>query len=281
MYTRTVDPTHIIQEVIDNAADEALGGHASRIDVRVHADHSVSVEDDGRGIPVGLHPEEKVPTIELVFTRLHAGGKFDKKTGQAAYAFSGGLHGVGVSVTNALSKRLEVEVKRDGKVYRIVFAGGEVVGTAESHRQLRGAHERNAGASVSGSQVLRFARRLAAGTGALVTGQGRVVAERQSESRRRERQGTHHAHLVVSDRAQGLPGGAKRRCVAGRADLRGRNLPGQAGSTATPLPRGKGRRGRSPGTRRAAARGKAMSISFPPPRAARTRRDCVQRCSKR
>ena len=127
MYTRTVDPTHIIQEVIDNAADEALGGHASRIDVRVHADHSVSVEDDGRGIPVGLHPEEKVPTIELVFTRLHAGGKFDKTTGQAAYAFSGGLHGVGVSVTNALSKRLEVEVKRDGKVCRIVFAGGEVV----------------------------------------------------------------------------------------------------------------------------------------------------------
>jgi topoisomerase-4 subunit B len=126
MYTRTVDPTHIIHEVIDNAADEALGGHASRIDVRVHADHSVSVEDDGRGIPVGLHPEEKVPTIELVYTRLHAGGKFDKTTGQAAYAFSGGLHGVGVSVTNALSKRLEVEVKRDGKVYRIVFAGGDV-----------------------------------------------------------------------------------------------------------------------------------------------------------
>jgi topoisomerase-4 subunit B len=126
MYTRTVDPTHIIHEIIDNAADEALGGHASRIDVRAHADHSVSVEDDGRGIPVGLHPQEKVPTIELVFTRLHTGGKFDKKTGQGAYAFSGGLHGVGVSVTNALSKRLEVEVKRDGKLYRIVFAEGEV-----------------------------------------------------------------------------------------------------------------------------------------------------------
>ena len=118
MYTRTVDPTHIIHEIIDNAADEALGGHASRIDVRVRGDHSVSVEDDGRGIPVGLHPQERVPTIELVFTRLHTGGKFDKKTGQGAYAFSGGLHGVGVSVTNALSKRLEVEVKRDGKLYR-------------------------------------------------------------------------------------------------------------------------------------------------------------------
>ncbi len=126
MYTRTSDPTHIVQEVIDNAADEALGGYATRIDVTVHADHTVTVEDDGRGIPVGLHPEEKVPTIELVFTRLHAGGKFDKKGAHAAYAFSGGLHGVGVSVTNALSRRLEVEVKRDGHVHRIVFAGGEV-----------------------------------------------------------------------------------------------------------------------------------------------------------
>jgi topoisomerase IV subunit B len=126
MYTRTADPTHIIQEVIDNSADEALGGYATQIDVRVHADGSITIADDGRGIPVGLHPEEKVPTIELVFTRLHAGGKFDKTSGQGAYAFSGGLHGVGVSVTNALSRRLEVEVSRDGKRHRIVFADGDV-----------------------------------------------------------------------------------------------------------------------------------------------------------
>lgn len=125
MYTRTVDPTHICQEIIDNAADEALGGFASRIDVTVHSDGSLSVQDNGRGIPVGLHPTEQVPVIELVFTRLHAGGKFNKKLG-GAYAFSGGLHGVGVSVTNALSARLEVEVKRDSGIYRLVFMGGEV-----------------------------------------------------------------------------------------------------------------------------------------------------------
>jgi topoisomerase IV subunit B len=145
MYTRTVDPTHIVQEAIDNAADEALGGHATRIDVIVHADNSVTVEDDGRGIPVGLHPDEKVPTIELVFTRLHAGGKFDKRDISGAYAFSGGLHGVGVSVTNALSKRLEVEVKRDGKVYRMAFANGDV---AEKLKVVGTCGSRNTGTLV-------------------------------------------------------------------------------------------------------------------------------------
>lgn len=125
MYTRTENPLHIIQEVIDNAADEALAGHASRLDVTMHVDGSVTIEDDGRGIPVGLHPDEHAPVVELVFTRLHAGGKFDKK-GDAAYAFSGGLHGVGVSVTNALSVRLDVTVWRDGKIHQIEFRNGFV-----------------------------------------------------------------------------------------------------------------------------------------------------------
>ena len=124
MYTRTDSPTHIIQEVIDNAADEALAGHATTLSVRAHLDGSVSVEDDGRGIPVGPHPTEKEPTVVVVFTRLHAGGKFDKTSGEGAYAFSGGLHGVGVSVTNALSTRLAVTVKRDGEISSLEFADG-------------------------------------------------------------------------------------------------------------------------------------------------------------
>ncbi|PWW48771.1 DNA topoisomerase IV subunit B [Melaminivora alkalimesophila] len=126
MYTRTDNPLHIIQEVLDNAADEALAGFGKKIRVTLHADGSVSVEDDGRGIPFGLHPEEHAPVVELVFTRLHAGGKFDKGKG-GAYNFSGGLHGVGVSVTNALSTRMEVATRREGQVARLVFAGGDVV----------------------------------------------------------------------------------------------------------------------------------------------------------
>ena len=126
MYTRTSCPTHIIQEVIDNAADEALAGFAKGIAVTVHADGSVSVADNGRGIPVDMHPEEQRPAIELIFCKLHAGAKFDKTKGGSSYRFSGGLHGVGVSVTNALSTRLEVEVRRDGAVYLMAFGDGFV-----------------------------------------------------------------------------------------------------------------------------------------------------------
>ncbi len=144
MYTRTDNPLHILTEVVDNSADEALAGFAKVITVRLHADGSVSVSDDGRGIPVGIHPEEGVSTVEVVYTRLHAGGKFDKKAG-GAYQFSGGLHGVGVSVTNALSKRLEVSVTREGGVHHIVFSGGDVV---EPLSQIRTAPKRATGTSV-------------------------------------------------------------------------------------------------------------------------------------
>lgn len=126
MYTRTDSPLHAIQEVIDNAADEALAGFGRRIALTLHGDGSVSVDDDGRGIPFGLHPQEQVSVIEIVFARLHAGGKFDKGSG-GAYSFSGGLHGVGVSVTNALAKRLAVTVYREGQVASMAFAGGDVV----------------------------------------------------------------------------------------------------------------------------------------------------------
>ena len=129
MYTRVTSPAHIIQEIIDNAADEALAGYAKHITVTMHLDGSVTVEDDGRGIPVDIHPKEKVPGVQLIFTELHSGGKFRKKQEGAAYSFSGGLHGVGVSVTNALSTRLEVEVRRDGKAHRMVFTDGGHIDT--------------------------------------------------------------------------------------------------------------------------------------------------------
>ncbi|MBK8665201.1 MAG: type IIA DNA topoisomerase subunit B [Burkholderiales bacterium] len=145
MYTRTDNPLHVIQEVIDNAADEALAGFGKKIRVILHADASVSVEDDGRGIPYGLHPDEKAPVLELVFTRLHAGGKFDKGKG-GAYNFSGGLHGVGVSVTNALGKRMEVSSHREGMVASMAFEGGDVVQKLHLRKQIEG--DRRQGTSV-------------------------------------------------------------------------------------------------------------------------------------
>ncbi len=141
MYTRTDNPLHVIGEVIDNSADEALAGFGRKIRVILHADGSVSVEDEGRGIPFGLHPEEQAPVLELVFTRLHAGGKFDKGQG-GAYNFSGGLHGVGVSVTNALGKRMEVASHRDGQVATMVFEGGRVVQPLALRPQAEGDRKR-------------------------------------------------------------------------------------------------------------------------------------------
>jgi len=137
MYTRTDSPLHILSEVLDNASDEALGGHAARIEVIVNPDGSITVDDDGRGIPVGMHPEEGASVLEIVFTRLHSGGKFEKGA-HAAYNFSGGLHGVGVSVTNALASRLEVTVFRDNAVHTLAFADGEVVTPLASRPFERG-----------------------------------------------------------------------------------------------------------------------------------------------
>ncbi|WP_374357688.1 ATP-binding protein, partial [Chitinimonas sp.] len=144
MYTRTENPLHIVQEVIDNAADEALGGFARNIEVVMYQDGSIGVSDDGRGIPVGIHPEMGVPTVEVVFTQLHAGGKFNKKDG-GAYSFSGGLHGVGVSVTNALSTRLEVRVKREGQEHALAFGDGFVI---EPLAVLKEVGKKNTGTSV-------------------------------------------------------------------------------------------------------------------------------------
>lgn len=126
MYTDVQNPNHIMEEVIANAQDEALAGFATEISVELHDDGSVTVEDNGRGIPCGLHPTEKLPVVEVVFTVLHAGGKFKKGEGQS-YSFTGGLHGVGVSVTNALSSRLEVTVWRDGHEHTMAFENGAVV----------------------------------------------------------------------------------------------------------------------------------------------------------
>jgi topoisomerase IV subunit B len=121
MYTDTSRPNHLAQEVIDNSVDEALAGHADRIDVVLHKDGSITVTDNGRGMPVDMHPEQRKPGVEVILSTLHAGGKFSNKN----YQFSGGLHGVGVSVVNALSSQLEILIRRDGQVHRMTFAGGE------------------------------------------------------------------------------------------------------------------------------------------------------------
>ncbi len=128
MYTDTSRPNHLVLEVVDNSVDEAISGYATEILVVLHKDSSVSVSDDGRGMPVDIHPEEGIPGIELIFSRLHAGAKFSNED----YKFSGGLHGVGVSVVNALSKTLSAEVKRGGKKYHIAFKDSEKIKELES-----------------------------------------------------------------------------------------------------------------------------------------------------
>jgi topoisomerase-4 subunit B len=141
MYTDTARPNHMGQEVIDNSVDEALAGHASKVHVILHADQSLEVIDDGRGMPVDIHPEEGISGVELILCKLHAGGKFSNKN----YQFSGGLHGVGISVVNALSKRVEVKVRRDGQVYEIAFEHGDKVSDLEVTGTVG---RRNSGTSV-------------------------------------------------------------------------------------------------------------------------------------
>ena len=182
MYTDTARPNHLAQEVIDNSVDEALAGHASSIQVILHEDNSLEVLDDGRGMPVDIHPEEGIPGVELILTKLHAGGKFSNKN----YQFSGGLHGVGISVVNALSNQVEVRVKREGSEYRMTFADGfkasdlEVVGTVG---------KRNTGTSVRfwpDPKLFRLAALLHQPAQACAQGQGRTVPRPGSHLQRQE-----------------------------------------------------------------------------------------------
>ena len=141
MYTDTTRPNHLVQEVVDNSVDEALAGYADSIEVTLYKDGSVKVIDNGRGMPVDIHPEQGIPGVEVILTQLHAGGKFSNKN----YQFSGGLHGVGVSVVNALSEKLLVEIKRGGGVYQMEFAGGDKVSELQ---QINTVGKNNTGSSV-------------------------------------------------------------------------------------------------------------------------------------
>jgi len=141
MYTDTTRPNHLAQEVVDNSVDEAIAGFATQIGVILHADQSLSVIDNGRGMPVDIHPQQKIPGVEVILTKLHAGGKFSNKN----YRFSGGLHGVGVSVVNALSKQLDVRVRRDGKEYTISFSDGD---KKEELKQTGTVGKKNSGTSL-------------------------------------------------------------------------------------------------------------------------------------
>jgi topoisomerase-4 subunit B len=141
MYTDTTRPNHLAQEAIDNSVDEAIAGFAKKLDVILHKDGSLSVIDDGRGMPTDQHPEHKISGVELILTRLHAGGKFSNKN----YQFSGGLHGVGISVVNALSSKLEVRIRRDGGEYAMSCADGQVV---DALTRVGDVGKRNTGTSI-------------------------------------------------------------------------------------------------------------------------------------
>ena len=172
MYTDTTRPNHLIQEVVDNSVDEALAGYAREIEVTLMKDGAIEVIDDGRGMPVDIHPKHKISGVELILTRLHAGGKFDNEN----YNFSGGLHGVGVSVVNALSEKLEVEVKRDGKVFKQTYKKGKAIGEAEVGGTVG---KRNTGTRVwflPEASYFRLIERLGSEAETPAAGQGRALS---------------------------------------------------------------------------------------------------------
>ena len=217
MYTHTSRPNHLAHEVIDNSVDEALAGHCKQIDVTLYKDGSLQVADDGRGMPVDIHPKEKVSGVELILTRLHAGGKFSDKT----YKFSGGLHGVGVSVVNALSKHLECWIKRGGKEYNISFKDGKVASKLEVVGTVG---QRNTGTTVrfwpdpkffDSRQVLRPAAQ------AHPEGQGRAVPGAARSPSRTRRRGEKDEWFYTGDLgAYLLEELGKNERAAGRADHR-------------------------------------------------------------
>ena len=198
MYTDPVNPNHALVEIIDNAADEGLAGFAHNVAVTLFEDGSAEVVDDGRGIPVDIHPKKQVPAVQVIFTTLHSGGKFRKTDKDAAYRIAGGLHGVGVCVSNALSKRLEVEVRRDGAAYRIVFAdNGKVKEPLKKTGIRRTEGQRHARALLAGCQVFRLAadrgsghRRAAARQGDAAAGRDLHAGHREERARSSARPGT-------------------------------------------------------------------------------------------
>ncbi len=250
MYTRTDNPLHIIQEVIDNAADEALAGHGKRIAVTLHTDGSITVEDDGRGIPFGMHPEEGVPVVEIVFTRLHAGGKFDKGSG-GAYSFSGGLHGVGVSVTNALATRLEVTVWREGQVATLAFSGGDVVEPVATRKgDLKGG-DRKQGTTVRvwpDAKYFESADPAHGRAGAPAALQGRADARRHRDADAGEDR--RDADLELQGRPARLPAAVAARQRAADPAVRGRAVR-RPPPRARTSPRARARAGAWPSPRRA------------------------------
>ena len=211
MYTDTTRPNHLAQEVIDNSVDEALAGFARSIDVVLHADGSLSVADDGRGMPVDMHPEQGKPGVEVILCTLHAGGKFS----EGSYQFSGGLHGVGVSVVNALSLQLEVTVKRDGNVYRMRFANGNKASELEIIDIGGQAQHRHHGALPARSALFRHREVLGLAPHAPAARQGRAVSGPQ-----------HHVHRRGDGPARGV---VLRERAAGLHPRRHRRVPDAAG----------------------------------------------------